>query len=944
MNQSQINKIISELAIGLRNKQSFGADITDVYIDEILQKSIADLNFLPNFSISSEEIESIKFSLGSMFNIKVGEEAIVLFDHDNDIARWFDARKSEIDWKHWDAYKDMLESQARPVNVISSNERVIDTILDLSGNPLATGPWNRKGLVMGNVQSGKTQNYLGLINKAIDSGYKVIILLGGHLQDLRKQTQERVDEGVIGLESKHINKAKTSAPQLIGVGNFRKGGCNVHAFTTTEGDFTKKFANSLGVKLTGLSEPAIFTVKKNTVVLNSLYEWIKENHLLDPANEKKLDLPMLLIDDEADYASVNTKAHKDEVTKTNESIRKLLSLFNRSTYVGYTATPFANIFIDPDTEADVIKDDLFPRDFMVKIPVPENYIGQDFYFGEDTSSTVVINDYEPFVGLMSDSVISHIPESLKQAIRSFVLVVAIRHLRGDKNSHNTMLVNISHLKIHHIRMEFLISEYMQQISDALTSFSKLGVSASSTLQSLKKTFEEVFNVEESYEEVFDLLQASAGKIKIWAINQTNKKSEAKALDYSLYVEYGLCAIVIGGHKLSRGLTLEGLSISYFTRNSKAYDTLMQMCRWFGYRPRYQDLCRVYLPYESLSWYSFISASIRELYGELDLMCRMEKRPSEFGLKVREHPGAMIITAKNKMGSADSLVRTQELWGQVQRRFRFKKDPRINEHNLNYAERFLKNLIDERKSDSSLIEEDPDTGVRLIKKVSYQQIINFIENIDLPEDDVGNSALIKYLRKMDEAGLEFPQIIIYNQKSNSRKVEWATHSTLSESDRLFLKETTCLCGMPITMPKRAMKSDGVLYSTPSVQLGNPDDEKLFLSKSEQNVIKALKEKPVSFDYICSKERDFPGLIIYLFAVGIVTPFRSKNPIESVQLGHGQRPTLGYSISLPRPESLSGKTNKEISTLVKETRHSYQVNKIYQEQLSLIDLYEDEGDYE
>ena len=946
MKNTEIDEFIKTLAVELKSRQTFGEKITNDYVDQVVQKKVADYSEIPSFVITDEELERIKFRLESQYNILNIEEEIIL--RGGKIERWYDSRKSEITPTYWNAYNEMLVSQARTIDSINANEKVINSILDLSGDPETKGTWSRKGLVMGNVQSGKTQNYLGLINKAIDSGYKVIILLGGHVNELRKQTQERVDEGVIGRESKHLNLAKNTRPKVIGVGSFREKRSDVHSFTTTEGDFKKSFANSLGVNLTGLSEPAIFTIKKNTTVLNSLYEWIRDHHCLDPKENRQLDLPMLLIDDEADYATPNTKYSKDEVTKTNELIRQILTLFNRNTYVGYTATPFANIFIDPDTEEDVIKDDLFPRDFMIKLPVPGDYRGQDFFFEPDSSSAVVINDFSQFVGLKSDSVIERIPESLKNAVRAFVLVIAIRSLRGEKTSHNSMLVNISVQKTHHQRMELLIGEYTQEICNALDSFSSLGMTESAsnlTMKSLKKTFDNTFKIKEEYEDVFNVLCASAGKIKVWAINSGNKKSEAKSLDYSLYEENGLCAIVIGGHKLSRGLTLEGLSISYFTRNSKAYDTLMQMCRWFGYRPRYEDLCRVYLPYESLNWYSFISSSIRELYSELDLMSRMQKRPSDFGLKVREHPGAMIITAKNKMGSATSLIRYQELWGQVQRRFRFKNNQELNQKNLKYAETLLNKLINEKKIDGlDNFVLDLVTGVRLIKNVSYKEIINFVENIELPEDNVGNIALINHLRNMEKSGLGLPRIIIYNQKG-TRELDWEKPPFLSKSDRAFINAQYDFCGLPMTLPKRLMQTDGVVYSTSSVQLGNKDDEKLFLSKSDQESVKASKGKPAeSFDYICSNERDYPGLIIYLFAVGVETTTQNNNDssVRNVELGHGHSPTLGYSLSLPRPENLTGKTKKQILALIKETRHSYQVNQTYQEQLAFIDVDEQDED--
>ena len=938
MDQTQINGITSELAQALRNKQKFGAPITDKYIEDSLSKLVHELQELPHFMISNEEVESIKFKLGSMFNITVGEEAITL--HNPDIVRWFDSRKSEIEWKYWNAYKGMLESQARSIDVINANEKVIDSILDFSGDPKTIGPWARKGLVMGNVQSGKTQNYLGLINKAVDCGYKVIILLGGHLNDLRKQTQERVDEGVIGRESKHLNQARNTACAPIGVGNLREDSSNVHSFTTTAGDFKKPFANSLGVHLTGLSEPAIFTIKKHTTVMQSLYEWIKDHHFLNPESGKLLDLPMLLIDDEADYASVNTKAHKEEVTRTNEYIRKLISLFKRNTYIGYTATPFANIFIDPSETQYSEHDDLFPSDFMVKIPVPENYLGQDFFFTDDHESTVIIDDYDSIYGLKSEDMIHSIPESLREAVRAFILVIATRSLRGDKHAHNTMLVNVSHLKIHQDKLEFIIGEYVQKVVNALEVFSGLGFDEarrSPVLKSLEETFYSTFSVDETYENIFEQLTYSVGKLKVWAINQNNKR-DAKSLDYSLYEEYGLCVIVIGGHKLSRGLTLDGLSISYFARNSKAYDTLMQMCRWFGYRPRYTDLCKVYLPYESLTWYEFISTSIRELYSELDLMSRMEKRPSEFGLKVRDHPGAMIITAKNKMGTAESEVRSQDLWGQVQRRFRFRKKPEINLRNMKYAERFIMDQLKEKQSHEVKI--DKDTGVTVISNVPYQAIIEFIKNIELPEDDVGNLALIKHLKGMSKSDISKAKVAIFNQEK-SRKVPW--EDNLSEDERTFINSKFSFAGENITLAKRRMKSDGAVYSTPSAQLGNRDDEKIFLSEDARNIVRDLKNEPLSFDYICSEERDFPGLIIYLFAVGVVTPFRQSKDckgIDSVELGHGKMPTLGYSVSLPRPENLRGKTSKEIAALIKDTRHSYQTNKVYQEQLALIDIFEEE----
>ncbi|MEY8214322.1 MAG: Z1 domain-containing protein, partial [Colwellia sp.] len=505
-----------------------GTPISYEFIETKVVESLKQIKTqVKTFEIVEEDIELLKFHLASMFSVKIGEEAITLGNPDAE--RWFDNRKSEIKWRHWDAYREMLLSQARAIDVIDANERVIDAVLDYSADPTKPGKWSRKGLVMGNVQSGKTQNYLGLINKAIDCGYKVIILLGGHLNDLRKQTQERVDEGVLGLESRHLIEARIAKAEPIGVGCFDID--NVNTGTTTLSDFSKHSANSLGFKLNG-KEPVIFTIKKHTGVMKSLYEWIKKYHFLNPENGKKLDVPLLLIDDEADYASINTKHHKEEVTATNGYIRKLLSLFNRNTYVGYTATPFANIFIDPDDNAYSNDDDLFPSDFMIKIPVPDNYMGQEFFFGKDTVEegsklpVVIIDDHASVFELKKHEEISAMPGSLKQAIRAFIIVISVRNIRGEKNSHNTMLVNISHLKTHQDRLEFLIEGYVKEIYEALDSFSGFGFEDarnSIVLRELEKTYKDIFDIKEDYKKIFSKLRDSSGKIKTWAINQGNRK-------------------------------------------------------------------------------------------------------------------------------------------------------------------------------------------------------------------------------------------------------------------------------------------------------------------------------------------------------------------------------------------------------------------------------------
>jgi hypothetical protein len=950
MNNSFFNKLIAQVSSKLKMMEELGVPISVIYIDEKVNELVNEFRNIPQFECNTNDLKLIKFKLESMFNIKVGEGAIKL--PNPDLPLWFHNKKSQIDWSHWEAYRDMLLSQARPIDVINENEKVIDAILDYSGDPKTPGSWARKGLVMGNVQSGKTQNYLGLINKAIDCGYKTVIVLGGHLNDLRKQTQERIDEGVLGKESRHLILENKAIAAPIGVGIFNRN--KIHTGTSTMGDFKKSSSDNFGFKLNG-SDPVIFTIKKHTGVLEGLYKYIKDEHFLHPESGKRLEGPLLLIDDEADYASINTKHHKEEVTKTNDCIRNLLTLFNKTTYVGYTATPFANIFIDPDTNSYTDEDDLFPKDFMIKIPVPENYMGQDFFFGEVNlrelnesekqenvySPIITIKDHNPIFELKKTQEVPYLPESLKEAVRAFVLTVALRGFRGENTAHNTMLVNVSHLKDHQNQLELLIEEYRKEIYDAIKSYTSLGLAKSrknKRLFELECTFEKVFTVKENYEDILDQLEEAVGKINTWAINQSNKKADNRDLDYSKHKENGLSAIVIGGHKLSRGLTLEGLSITYFARNSKAYDTLMQMCRWFGYRPTYKDLCKVYLPEDSLKWYSFIASSIKELYQELDLMARRGERPSDFGLKVREHPGAMIITAKNKIGAGTSEIIKQDLWGQIQRRFKFKESHEINRKNLQYTEQFIHRLLTNNKRDE-LLSKDNQSEHTIFSNVDYEDVINFIKNIDLPEDDIGNTAVISHLKSMKEKGLSAPKICLFNQK-NSIGRKWL--KLLDIEDQKLLTTPYPFCGRDIVLPNRAMNFKDGYYYIPSVQLGNPDDEKVFL-EDPTSINESMEKKPVNFDYLCAEERDFPALIIYLFAVAHVTPFPFDDKNESkVKLAHGHYPTLGFTLSFPRIDKLKGLSRKEIIELNKSTKHEYKVNKIQMtlKEIADYDDYDDE----
>lgn len=927
MDKQQIDVIVQTI-IPLIPPEEEATGVTLDRVAVTINKAQESFPHLFGSEVSQEDLEIINFRISNHFNINIGNTVIL----DNpDVSRWLDDKKTEIEWFYYNAYKQLLMKQERPAKVIKENEKIIDSILDLSGDPTLEGVWARKGLVMGNVQSGKTQNYIGLINKAIDAGYKVIILLGGHLTALRNQTQLRVDEGVIGRESQHLINMGATEAQRIGVGEIREANKGVATYTSTAGDFNRGQANS-GVSLENLSEPAIFTIKKNTSIMKNLSKWLTDAHLLD--DEKKLDMPLLLIDDEADFATINSQAHRDQITTTNKFIREILGKFNKSTYIGYTATPFANIFIDPENSDDMLGDDLYPKDFMIKIPVSDEYSGQDYFFNEKhfnennkvSSPIRIIGDNEETLTSKHNrySIVGDLCPSLKEAIRVFVLNICIRMVRGDVNEHNTMLVNMTHLNALQGQLTEKITDYVAEIINAIEANHSLGYTeslSSSHLKDLKETFDKCLSIDESYKKVFKFLPKAANKIKVYGINNDSDQ----VLDYSLYRDSGLAAIVIGGHKLSRGLTLEGLSVSYFARNSKMYDTLLQMCRWFGYRPRYKDLCKLYATSASVEWYCHISEVIKELYEELEQMSLQGKTPSDFGLKVRNHPGSLIVTARNKMNYAQTAVHSIDLWGQQIRRFRFKTGDDENERNHRNTENFINKLEKSCQTEDSF-------DSTLYHDVPHKEIIEYVETMNMIPDDYGNEALMHQLQQLESNNIDNFKVCLFNQK-NSGQVSW--QEKISNPQNLYSEFN--FCSKLIKPANRRVDSNGKFIFPVKGQLGGVNDEKIFLGEEIVNEITDDKKDYYNNYFIRHEKRGFPGLMIYLFNLGILSKPNGEFPSNlseddySALIAHS-KPSIGYTISFPLTSNLRDKSENEIRQLNRSSAHSYQVGRVW-EQLNM-----------
>lgn len=674
---------------------------------DALRKVFAEL-----YPLSDEEFESLKKRLPEHIIHSIGyADTLRSRDSEHQVG-WY--LQNDNDGYFWNRFRTYLNKKWS-IPVVDRLHKTTDDIMDDLGDPKSEAPFQRRGLLLGDVQSGKTATYTAICNKAADSGYRVIIVLAGMMENLRIQTQERLDAEFVGLDSKYtLDKKADSAmrnkPVGVGLVSPFNADRRITRFTSVSTDFKASVIKSNGLNLNDLKGTALFVVKKNKSVLNNLYAWLTKD-------EDVLNLPLLLIDDEADNASVNTSSDEHNPTAINAAINKILRSFKQATYLGITATPFANIFIDPDMDSDGAAKDLFPRHFLTLLPTPDHYIGADRIFGngsEDNWTDREDGEYSksliPILNEEQDGFyyfkhkkelandLCNLPPSMKEAIRYFVIATAISDSRFDTKEHRSMMINVSRFTdVQNVTAD-MVQEYINQLSSDIENYHALPINQSIKIKNISHLFEtwEKFKLEGvagfSWEHLLkEFLCKATRRIEVRSVNQ---KNGAKSLDYYNYKNVGMRVIAVGGNSLSRGLTLEGLTVSYFYRNTMMYDTLLQMGRWFGYRNNYDDLFKIWIGEDAIGWYSYITDAFNELKGELRTMARQNLTPEDFGLKVRQDPGALIVTARNKMRSGTAVTVPITVSGRMIETPRLWRDPKIISSNNELCEDFIKNMSTE----------------------------------------------------------------------------------------------------------------------------------------------------------------------------------------------------------------------------------------------------------
>jgi len=686
-----------------------------------------------SFEKSEINLKYISGYLEKQFAVE-SDKHITLDEVDN-YEPWIHYKKGSISKRFWERYIQYLQKDLKwAPDTVDKLDDITDDILDHLKDPTSSGEWDRRGLVVGQVQSGKNSNYTGLICKAADYGYKIIVILAGTTNDLRSQTQLRTDTGFLGWDTQVDREGMES--RNFGVSKYDNRP-QAHYFTTSalDGDFktTARYITGTNPR----SGHIIVVVKKHPTVLKEFIRWFADRgeELTDGKRLVK-DLPLLLIDDEADNASINVSP--ESTSTINGLIRSLLSLFQQSAYVGYTATPFANVFIPLTEGNDYISSglniripefwlysgkDLFPRDFIINIPPPSNYTGPKEIFGIDADISADRSDAHPGLPLVrefaattyqpfypdkhkkDEELPDDLPVELKEAIRSFILVCAIRRVRGQTDVHNSMLIHVTRFVRWQNKTATLVNRllkfYQHQIQykqgtlilELKNLYERDFITTTEIIKGLSNYDDQSLYLSDWFE-VETQLSKAASKIQVRAIHGDSTQegleyTNITSLDYYNHRKKGLSVIAVGGNKLSRGLTLEGLSVSYYLRATKMYDTLMQMGRWFGFRPGYLDLCRLYTSEELVKWYKYITVATQELLSEFEDMKLQHKSPKQFGIKVRQDPDVLQITSTSKMRSSEEMELTfsdklRETWC-------FRRDKKIFEANFEHTISIIKTL-------------------------------------------------------------------------------------------------------------------------------------------------------------------------------------------------------------------------------------------------------------
>jgi hypothetical protein len=669
----------------------------------------------------------------------------------------------------WPGVKRRL-SESLPATAIRTIDDASSKVLSVMSAPGAL-EIDTRGLVLGYVQSGKTTSFISVIAKAADAGYRVFIILSGVTDNLRNQTQTRVDNVLVGPAGKGWYK-----------------------LTEKDADFAESAKNAANL-LRGQDFRFIAVVKKNPARLRKLRDWLRA---AGPA--VLAGAPIILIDDEADQASIDVSKQNGRTSTINGLLREILDQ-PKAAYVAYTATPFANLLIDPMASASNMAKDLYPVDFIVPLPEPDGYFGAQRMFGRseqlhpedpiEDGLDVIRNisvDEAPLIrpGKGKGAVYSWNPSvtpALRESIMWFLLSTAGRRIRSGDSKHATMLVHTSMLAEAHQRLAQVLIHEIDRIASALSSGDAKEIGRFADLYAAETSRVRAEDFDNKFVR-FELVAAALLETALETRVIVDNYQSIDRLDYD--DNNPATTIVVGGNTLSRGLTLEGLSSSYFVRSASAYDTLLQMGRWFGYRRGYEDLCRVWMTDELREWFRDLSLVEAEIRYE---MLRYEVEgltPRESAVRIRTHP-QMAITAAAKMRNATTSQMSYS--GMRPQTIMFaRKDGDVLRKN---AAAVKKLLVGARES--GRVERTFASGKRGFSGVDASDVLALISAYEFhPESlSVKRAYLDKYIRNENAANalLKWSVVVMEGDTAGHAGVDLGLNSVVSPLRRSRLANTS-----------------------------------------------------------------------------------------------------------------------------------------------------------
>lgn len=854
---------------------------------------------------------------------------------------WLFQMKPNIPHSFFDRYKLYLSQEGFPQKAILNIESTCETILAYCANPSLIGVVDKKkGLVVGDVQSGKTANYLGLINMAFDYGYRIVVLLAGATNSLRLQTQKRTDSGVIGAKSDSIG----NTIEYIGVG-FGPQDHFAIPFTNQTNDFKKFIQKNLNATISDFKKPIVLVVKKHTGILNSVIEQLQAE-----ATKRNVDpTSILIIDDEADYASVNTKSSTNP-SAVNRCIRQIFNKFSIASYVGYTATPFANVFINPnDSPEDV---DLFPSDFIVQLNAPDTYFGGRKIFPHRSQENddelprclrLIFEDEPGFLPVLhkKNTEFPGLTDSMKEAIHSFLINSVIRTIRGQITAHRTMMINITRFNDIQTDIQTCVEAYIERLSteiEQLSSYSVQEFIANSDMQAIYSLYTDdpfyslirMGDTEKGiapieWSAIQDGLYSEIQKVKVVEINSKNGKmtvknqsGKNKRFDYEDYASDGARVIAIGGMVLSRGLTLEGLMISYYSRNAGAYDTLLQMCRWFGYRPKYEDLCRIYVTQENIDRFDAVLTAVEDLRMQFAEMERRGLTPKQFGLMVREAPEALdttlLITDRNKMKGTEVIEHRLNYGGVYADTSKLSKKPEDNSHNLEQVRLFMERIPFSWTNNRFIAQQVPQAIIAELIRSLKIPYINKKFDIDGLSEYIADSKIFPVWDVVIATGKKtasvFLEDLLEDHFDDQKLTEVERSFHIKGKSDLFIR----IGGSNNRVMEPSILNAGLWLTE--------EQKQLILMEKKAKAKESGEDEPKNLsalDYL--ERRACPILIIY--PIRLKMPNEAKNQPEEttaemqrIQAAF-QEPLMAFAVGFPKKES--------------EERLKYRANKVKLDQL-------------